>query len=72
MLFSGAMGKNLGYLGKWLTFLLKRRNQGGEKINNSYIVVIMLQYDQKHPGRNKFIYDHTDSKWFDVDCYYLW
>jgi len=26
----GAMGNNLGYLGKRLTFLLERRNQGGE------------------------------------------
>jgi hypothetical protein len=29
-LCGGAMGNNLGYLGKWLTFLLEWRNQGGE------------------------------------------
>ena len=28
----------------------------------------MLQYYRKHLGRNKFKYDHTDSKWIDVGC----
>ena len=27
----------------------------------------MLQYYKKHPGHNKFKYDHTDSKWIDLD-----
>ena len=29
---------------------------------------VMLQYYRKHLGCNKFKYDRTDSKWFDVDC----
>ena len=28
----------------------------------------MLLYYRKHLGRNKFKYDHMDSKWIDVDC----
>ena len=28
----------------------------------------MLQYYSKHPWCNKYKYDHTDSKWIDVDC----
>ena len=35
--------------------------------NNPHIVV-MLQYYRKHLCHNKFKYDHTDSKWIDVDC----
>jgi hypothetical protein len=34
--------------------------------NNSHIEV-MLQYYRKYPCRNKFKYDHTYSKWIDVD-----
>jgi hypothetical protein len=61
------MGNNLGYLGKRLTFLLERRESGRRNPNNPHIEV-MLQYYRKYLGSNKFKYDHTDSKWIDVDC----
>ena len=28
----------------------------------------MMQYYRMHLGCDKFIYDHTNSKWIDVDC----
>ena len=31
-------------------------------------IEVMLQNYRKHLGRNKYKYDHTYSKWIDVDC----
>ena len=61
------MGNNLGYLGKWLTSLLERRNQGGEIpiIPKSKYCCNIIQNIQ---AVTKFKYDHTNSKWIDVDC----
>lgn len=28
---------------------------------------VLLQYFRKVPGLNKFKYDHTDTRWIDVD-----
>ena len=35
--------------------------------NNPHIQVL-LQYYRKHHGWNVFNYDHTDSKWIDLNC----
>ena len=40
----------------------------GNKILKTHHIEVMLQYYQKHVGQAKFRYDHTDSKWIDVDC----
>ena len=37
------------------------------KAENPHIEV-MLQYYRKYIGRDKFKYDHIDSKWIDINC----
>src|ERR1700738_217709 len=48
--------------------LLGRTEESGRRNPNNPHIKVMLQYYRKYPGRNKFKYDHTDSKWIDVDC----
>jgi hypothetical protein len=48
--------------------LLAQMEESGRRNPNNPHIVVMLQYYEKYPGRNKFKYDHTDSKWIDADC----
>ena len=50
--------------------LLAQTKESRRRTNNLHIVV-MLQYYRKHPCHNKYKYDHTYSKWIDVDALYL-
>lgn len=60
-------GKQFGVLRQAVDLLARTEESGRRNPNNPHIEV-MLQYYRKYPGRNKFKYDHTDSKWIDVDC----
>ena len=57
-------GKQFGVLRHVVNLLAKWKNQ---RANNHHIEA-MLQYHRKHPTQNKFEYDHTNSKWTDVNC----
>jgi hypothetical protein len=60
-------GKQFGALRQAVDLLARTEESGRRNPNNPHIEV-MLQYYRKYPCRNKFKYDHTDSKWIDVDC----
>jgi hypothetical protein len=60
-------GKQFGVLGQAVD-LLARTEESRRRNPNNPLIEVMLQYYRKYPGRNKFKYDHTDSKWIDVDC----
>ena len=60
-------GKQFGVLRQAVDLLAWMKELGWRNPNNPYIEV-MLQYYRKHPGRNKFKYDHTDSKQIAIDC----
>ena len=54
-------GKQFGVLRQAVDLLARREELGRRNPNNPHIEV-MLQYYRKHSCRNKFKYDHTDSK----------
>ena len=54
-------GKQFGVLKQAVDLLAQTKKSGRRNPNNPHIEV-MLQYCRKYPGRNKFKYDHTDSK----------
>ena len=54
-------GKQFGVLRQAVDLLARTEESRRRNPNNSRIEV-MLQYYRKHLGRNKFKYDHTDSK----------
>ena len=56
--------KQFGVLRQVVDLLARAEESGRRNPNNPHIEV-MLQYYRKY---NKFKYDHTDSKWNDVDC----
>jgi hypothetical protein len=60
-------GKQFGVLRQAVDLLARTKESRRRNPNNPHIEV-MLQYYRKYPGRNKFKYDHTNSKWIDVDC----
>jgi hypothetical protein len=60
-------GKQFGVLRQAVDLLAQTEESGRRNPNNPHIEV-MLQYYRNYPGRNKLKYDHTDSKWIDVDC----
>jgi len=60
-------GKQFGILRQVVDLLARTEESWRRNPNNPHIKV-MLQYYRKYPSRNKFKYDHTDSKWIDVDC----
>jgi hypothetical protein len=60
-------GKQFGVLRQAVDILARTEESWRRNPNNPHIEV-MLQYYRKYQGRNKFKYDHTDSKWIDVDC----
>jgi hypothetical protein len=60
-------GKQFGVLRQAVDLVAQTEESWRRNPNNPHIEV-MLQYYRKYPGRNKFKYDHTDSKWIDVDC----
>ena len=60
-------GKQFGILRQVVDLLAQAKELGRRNPNNPHIEV-MLQYYSKHPCRNKFKYDHINSKWIDVDC----
>jgi hypothetical protein len=60
-------GKQFGVLSQAVDLLARTKESGRRNPNNPHIEV-MLQYYRKYPCHNKFNYDHTDSKWIDVDC----
>ena len=60
-------GHMFGVLRQLVDLLARVEESGRRNPHNPYIEV-MLQYYMKHLGRNKFKYDHTNSKWIDVDC----
>jgi hypothetical protein len=45
-----------------------RLEDRGRRTNQNPHIEVMLQYYRKYVGRDKFKYDHTDSKWIDIDC----
>jgi hypothetical protein len=60
-------GKQFGVL-RQAVHLLARTEESGRRNPNIPHIEVMLQYYRKYPCRNKFKYDHMDSKWIDVDC----
>ena len=60
-------GRQFGVLRQPVDLLARVEENGRRNPHNPHIEV-MLQYYRKHLGRDKFKYDHTDSKWIDVDC----
>ena len=60
-------GKQFGVLRQPVDLLARLEENGKRKAQNLHIEV-MLQYYRKYIGRDKFKYDHTDSKWIDIDC----
>ena len=60
-------GKQFGVLRQAVDLLARTEESGRRNPNNPHIEV-MLQYFRKHPGRDKFKYNHTDSQWIDIDC----
>ena len=64
---SSCNGKQFGVLRQAVDLLAQTEESRRRNPNNPHIEV-MLQYYRKHPGRNKYKYDHIDSKWIDVDC----
>jgi hypothetical protein len=60
-------GKQFGVLRHAVDLLARTEESRRRNPNNPHIEV-MLQYFRKHPGRDKFKYDHTDSQWIDIDC----
>ena len=60
-------GHQFGVLRQAVDLLARTEESGRRNPNNPHIEV-MLQYYRKHPGRDKFKYDHTDSQWIDIDC----
>jgi len=60
-------GGQFGILRQPVDLLARMEENGKSKPQNPHIEVL-LQYYRKHGGRDKFKYDHTDSKWIDIDC----
>ena len=60
-------GKQFGVLRQPVD-LLARLEDRGRRTNQNPHIEVMLQYYRKYVGRDKFKYDHTDSKWIDIDC----
>ena len=60
-------GKQFGVLRQPMD-LLARLEDRGRRTNQNPHIEVMLQYYRKYVGRDKFKYDHTDSKWIDIDC----
>ena len=58
--------KQFGVLRQAVDLLARMEESGRRNPNNPHIEV-MLQYYRKYSSRNKFKYDHTHSKWIDVD-----
>jgi hypothetical protein len=48
--------------------LLARLEENRKRKAQNPHIEVMLQYYRKYIGRDKFKYDHTDSKWIDIDC----
>ena len=51
----------------YVHFHLAQMEESGRRNPNNSHIEVMLQYYQKHLGHNNFKYDHTNSKWIDVD-----
>jgi len=47
--------------------LLNRTAAGSRKNSNPSPIQVMLQYFSKAVGLNKFKYDHSDTKWVDIE-----
>jgi hypothetical protein len=47
--------------------LMNRSSTSGKQSSSPCNLQVMLQYFRKCPGHLKFKYDHTDSRWIDVD-----
>ena len=60
-------GKQYGVL-RQANDLLARTEESGRRNPNNPHIEVMLQYYRKHPSRDKFEYDHTDSQWIDINC----
>lgn len=61
------MEGNLGSCGSQLTFYPEWRRMGSV-ILKIPTLKLCCSIIEKHLGRDKFKYDHTDSQWIDVDC----
>jgi len=60
-------GKQFGVLGHVID-LLAGTEESRMRIPDNPHIEVMLYYYRKYPGLTKFKYDHTDSKWIEVDC----
>lgn len=47
--------------------LMNLKETSGKQNSNTCNLQVMLQYFRKFPGHLKFKYDHTDTRWIDVD-----
>jgi len=48
--------------------LINRTAASGKKNTVTSPIQVMLQYFNKTAGLNKFKYDHSDTKWVDIEC----
>lgn len=60
-------GRQFGVLWQPMDLLARVDENRRQNPMNLYIEVMFQDY-RKYVGRDKFKYDHTDSKWIDVDC----
>ncbi len=47
--------------------LLTRSGNTWKKSNSNPIIEVQMNWFSKAPGRHRFRYDHSDSKWVDID-----
>lgn len=48
--------------------LINRTTIAGKKNTNGCPIQVLLQYFSKTVGLNKYKYDHSDTKWIDIEC----